>query len=294
MATDTILSSSGVYTTVLGALNQFQSFTDLIYTAMIDTTLNSKYNILNTYNGGAPPTTPALKYFGIGTSGFKNLDTNQSSVPYPGDARMMDLYRPMPIRCIPLDDSGVEESGYMTDTERAKYRMRVIEVHNGIKYACYYLKLIEFDGSVEITSKDLNGNESEFVMDSTWLNPTPPNLDQVGGNINSEVDRLIVRATGYCYISNAEIMEAVTAIYNSDSNYARISEIGYYTGCDVAVDSSRNPVDDAEITGYEDNEAAYAQLAKGYCFRGAELYTTGSTMTKKVVLESECPINGIV
>ena len=43
MASETVLRSSGVYTTILGALNQFQAFTELTYRAMWETTLNSKY-----------------------------------------------------------------------------------------------------------------------------------------------------------------------------------------------------------------------------------------------------------
>lgn len=278
MANETVLRSSGVCTTILGVLNQFQAFTDLAYAPMFETTLNSKYGILT--NIVAPPTTPALKYFGIGTRGYQNIDTQQSSLPYPGDARCMDLYRPIPFRCIPVD----EENDVMTKEERDKYRMRVIETHNGINYACYYLKAINFTkGVVEIVKKDADGYETPFSLDPSWLKPNPPVINQIGGNINTNVNRIIVRTTGVCEVTHEEIMEAVSVIHNNDSNYARISELGYYTGCDEESTTEQ---------GITYTEAAYVQLAKMHCFRGSELFTAGSYITPTVSLESECCING--
>lgn len=285
MANETILRTSGVCTTILGVLNQFQAFTDLIYNALPNTTLNSKYKVLNDIT--EPPFTPALKYFGIGTRGYQNIDMNQSALPFPGDARCMDLYSPLPFRCIPVD----EESDILSPTERAKYRMRVVQTYNGVEYACYYLKLIDFSTkSVEIVKKDADGYETPFDLDPAWLTPQPPTLNQVGGNIDTNVNRIIVRATGVCTVTHEEIMEAVSVIHNNDSNFARISELGYYTGCDVGVDANGVVVADDDLIVH--NEAAYVQLAKMHCFRGSELFTAGSYITPTVSLESECCING--
>ena len=296
MASETVLRSSGVYTTILGALNQFQAFTELTYRAMWDTTLNSKYDVLTGYHENRPTDVPALRYFGIGTRGYQNINLEQSALPFPGDGRMMDLYRPLPIRCIPLE----EEASIMTDALRKNYRMRVVERHNGIDYACYYLKLIQFGNEIEIVKKDADGKETAYTLDSSWLTPNPPDINQVGGNINANVNRIIVRAAGTCEVTHEEIMEAVTAIHNSELDYARISEIGYYTGCEVPVvyepgSAVNTPIQDlTTLTGNEQKEAFFVQLAKGHCFRGSELFTEGSYISPKVTLESDVCINGSI
>lgn len=289
MPTETVLRTTGVYTTLLGALNQFQAFTALAYQAMENTTLNYKYANLEGASGvvhfPVPPTTPALSYFGIGVRGFINIG-DYSSVPYPGDARMMDLYQPIPIRCVRLD----EEASIMSKEERSKYRLRVVRVINDVEYALYYLKMIEFDPVISIVSKDTDGTETPFVPSEAWLNPNPPAINETGGLIDTTINRLIVRATGVCTVTHDEVMEAVNVLYNGDTNYAKISEVGYYTGCDVDVTSDWVYTEDEDSAAYK--EAVYVQLAKGHCYRGSELVTAGSYIKPVVTLESETCING--
>ena len=296
MATETVLRSSGVYTTVLGALNQFQAFTNLPYSAMVNTTLNKKYTDATWVNhnytklwfeSGAPVTTPCLQYFGIGTRGYKNIDLEQSAIPFPGDSRMMDLYSPIPFRCVPLD----EEDTRITAAERAKYRMRVVANFNGITYVMYYLKLIEFGSAVEVIKRDADGTESAYSLDASWLNPNPPDLNEISGSIDTNVNRIVVRASGVCRVTHDELAEAVSVIHNGDSSFYRISEIGYYTGCDISLNEDRAMVDDDDSSA-KYKEATYVQLAKGHNFRGSELSTAGSYITPKVTFESECCING--
>lgn len=290
MSTESVLRSSGVYTTILGALNQFQAFTDLQYSPMPTTTLNAKY-ASDPANRGVvnlqqPPTTPALAYFGIGTRGFMNVGS-YSSVAYPGDARMMDLYAPIPIRCIRTSDEV-----NMSAEERDKYRLRVVKtLDDGLEYALYYLKKIEFSPTIEVVSKDTDGRENTFTFDpSTWLyNPVVPSLDETGGFINTNINRVIVRAKGICTVTHDEIMEAVNHMHNGDTNYARVSEIGYYTGCEVGVNADWTYTESSSDIVY--NEAAYVQLAKGHCFRGSELTTPGSVIKPVVTFESESCIN---
>lgn len=289
MATETVLRSSGVYTTILGALNQFQAFTNLAYNAMNKTTLNYKYasapGTISVLNITTPPTTPALAYFGIGTRGFINQG-DYSSVPYPGDARMMDLYAPLPIRCVRED----EEDTILPVTERSKYRLRVVKEVNGTRYALYYLKLISFDPTVSIVGKDTTGKETPYTIDESNLSPIPPTINELGGMIDTNLNRIIVRATGICEVTHDEVMEAVNVLHNGDTNYAKISEIGYYTGCDVKVTEDWEYTENASSAVFD--EAVYVQLAKGHCFRGSELSTAGSYIRPVVTLESESCING--
>ena len=288
MSIETVLRTSGVYTTILGALNQFQALTNINYdTGMETTTLNYKYRNKGALNI-APPTVPILSYFGIGVRGFVNSGT-YDAIPRSGDSRMMDLYMPIPIRCVPID---AEDDKLGAD--RNKYRLRVVEERNGIAYAMYYLKCIEFANKIDIKQRDVDGNENDFIFDSeTWLNnPPPPSTNEHGGSINTNTNRVIVRASGVCEITHDEIMEAVSVLYNGDTNYARISEIGYYTGCDVDVTNDWEYTEEgSEVAKYK--EAVFVQLAKGHCFRGSELSTPNSYIKPIVTLESESCIYDI-
>ena len=288
MANESVLRSSGVTTTIIGVLNQFQSFVNLRYSAMPSTTLNAKYGLtsINGVDLTMAAFTPTLKYFGIGTKGFQNMNLQQSAVPFPGDARCMDLYSPIPFRCVPVEND-------LTLAERRKYRLRVEETIGGVTYAKYYLKMIDFSGAIQIVKKDADGTEKAFDLNPTWLNPNVPDLSQLGGNINTNVNRIIVRATGDCIVTHDEIMEAVSVLYNNDLDYARISEIGYYTGYDVSfstTNADQHEFEPQEVPDTWYSEAAYVQLAKHHCFRGSELYTAGSYIKPKVSLESECCI----
>ena len=288
MSNETVLRSSGVTTTILGVLNQFQSFVNLSYNAMPRTTLNAKYSVssINGVDLTAAAYTPTLKYFGVGTKGFQNMNLQQSAIPFPGDARCMDLYAPIPFRCVPVDSD-------LTTVERKKYRMRVTKTIGGVTYALYYLKMIDFSGTIDIVRKDASGDEHAFSLNEAWLTPNVPDMNQIGGNINTNTNRVIVRATGECVVTHEEIMEAVSVLYNNDLDYARISEIGYYTGYDVGFNPANANEYEYEPTMLADTwyaEAAYVQLAKHHCFRGSELYTAGSYIKPKVSLESECCI----
>ena len=295
MSTETVLRSSGVYTTLLGALNQFQAFTDLEYPRDMNfTTLNAKYfNAQGTsgvLNVALPPYPPILAYFGVGTEGFHNVG-DHFSIPYPGDARMMDLYSPIPIRCVRID----EEKDVLPASERSKYRLRVCKTINGVPYALYYLKLIEFNRTIDVVTKDTDGVETPYAFDDSNLYPSPPAINETGGLIDTTVNRIIVRAKGTCTLRHDEIMEAVNVLYNGDTNFAKISEIGYYTGCDVDVSSDWTiPADEDTTTPRVFKEAVYVQLAKGHCYRGSELSTPNSIVRPIVTLESESCINGIV
>ena len=294
--TETVLRSSGVTTTIFGILNQFHSFTNLQYVTRFATTLNSKYGVLNQTAYQTPKFVPTLKYFGIGTKGFQNIDMDQGALPNAGDARCMDLYGPLPIRVVKKS----ELASVMPPAERRKYRMMQTKTYDGEEYALFYLKLIEFDNNVEIIKKDADGVTSVYEPDPQyWLSPQPPDRNEIGGAINTNVNRIIVRAKGKCEIRHDEIMEAVTILHEGNMDFARISEIGYYTGYDVAfnannVDLSTLPA--SEVANLSEDsktyEAAYVQLAKHHCSRGHELYTQGSYMIPTISLESECCING--
>ena len=271
---DTVFKSAGSVTTILGAMNQFQAFADLDFVDDVRTTLNAKYNLFPERH---PTTVPMLRYFGIGIRGYQNTDGNQGARPFSPIATDMDLYTPIPIRCVPATND-------LTQTERQRYRMRVRTTFNGVEYICYYLKTIIWDPShVELVQKDTDDVETPYALDPSNLNPEPPSFE-TGGSIDTNLNRVIVRATGVCEITGAEVNEAVNVIYGADVSKARISELGFYTGCDIGVDSNEQPVDGAGMN----KEAIYVQLCKKRCTLGTDLSDPGSLMRPYVSFESSC------
>ena len=271
---DTVFKSAGSVTTILGAMNQFQAFADLDFVDDVRTTLNAKYNLFPERH---PTTVPMLRYFGIGIRGYQNTDGNQGARPFSPKATDMDLYTPIPIRCVPATND-------LTQTERQRYRMRVRTTFNGVEYICYYLKTIVWDPShVELVQKDTDDVETPYALDPSNLNPEPPSFE-TGGSIDTNLNRVIVRATGVCEITGAEVNEAVNVIYGADVSEARISELGFYTGCDIGVDSNEQPVDGAGMN----KEAIYVQLCKKRCTLGTDLSDPGSLMRPYVSFESSC------
>lgn len=271
---DTVFKSAGSVTTILGAMNQFQAFADLDFVDDVRTTLNAKYNLFPERH---PTTVPMLRYFGIGIRGYQNTDGNQGARPFSPKATDMDLYTPIPIRCVPATND-------LTQMERQRYRMRVRTTFNGVEYICYYLKTIVWDPShVELVQKDTDDVETPYALDPSNLNPEPPSFE-TGGSIDTNLNRVIVRATGVCEITGAEVNEAVNVIYGADVSKARISELGFYTGCDIGVDSNEQPVDGAGMN----KEAIYVQLCKKRCTLGTDLSDPGSLMRPYVSFESSC------
>ena len=271
---DTVFKSAGSVTTILGAMNQFQAFADLEFVDDIRTTLNAKYNL---FPDRHPTTVPMLRYFGIGIRGYQNTDGNQGARPFNPKATDMDLYTPIPIRCVPATND-------LTQTERQRYRMRVRATYNGVEYICYYLKTIVWDPNhVELVQKDTEDVETPYALDPSNLSPEPPTFE-VGGSIDTNLNRVIVRATGVCEITGAEVMEAVNVIYGADISKARISEMGFYTGCDIGVDGDEQPVDGNGVN----KEAIYVQLCKKRCTLGTDLSDPGSSMRPYVSFESSC------
>lgn len=271
-----ILETRGQCTTILGAVNMLSGFiSGLSYYEDKTSTLNAKYGV----NASVSPTKiPQLKYFGCGVKGYKNLNTQQGSRRYDPESTNMDLYQPIPIRCVPL----AEEAEIMTPEVRKSYRLRVVTAGpNGVQYACYYLKVLTCDpATVEIIQKDADGHETVYTLDPQNLRPTPLNPEE-GGVIDTNSGRTIVRATMKVNLYADEILEAINNLYDGDvDTYGRISEYGFYTGCEVEVDSS-----ESIVTSGVNKEAVYVQLAKHVCSCGVDLAAASSFISPAIRFE---------
>ncbi len=195
---ESIFHVEGSTSTLLGILNQFHGATDLKYQTILGSTINYKRNVLPNIE---PPSLPLLRYFGIGINGFYNTDDANGRAPHQPLPTNMDLYEPIPFRCVPIEND-------LTPEERANYRLREIRLINGSSYCLYWLKLITYDpDTVSIMQKTPSGAEDIFnIADPATIaarrNPIPPVLS-TGGTTPLSQNRLIVRATGKCLITGA-------------------------------------------------------------------------------------------
>lgn len=286
MSEQTIFHPAGTVTTLLGLLNQFHGFSDpndLHYRVFPETTLDYKYGV-HLQEIQAPQSVPVFRYFGIGINGFRNLDTATNAIPHQPLATNLDLYQPIPFRVRPLEDD-------LTASERTDYRLRVPLTVEGVKYVAYYLKRIHFDpANVELIQRAADGTETPHTLDSSQLYPEPPTAE-IGGLVTSNLNSLIVRATGECVVTGKEIQEARTILLGMSAQTSfQISEYGFYTGCEYWVDSNEELCGDCSIVpktaAYVNKEAVYVQLAKHQCTLGDDLTESSSSVTTQVTFEA--------
>jgi len=256
--------------TLICVRNELIGRTNLINVDMLkDSTINSKYDI---YKDILPSFFPTkINYFGIGNNGFKTLDDMNSLIPRKPDFRNMDLYSPIPFRCVPIDDD-------LDEMTQAKYRMKVMKLYNDINYWCYYLKVIEYlSTDINLVYTNLEtGDEDTLIINYNNLNPIPSDIvspDSIDSTYecNAYVDTKLI-------IEGNEIIEAINILYNGDLSKCNISEIGLYSGEDKVVQDSL----DNEYT-----EAIFTQLMTHHCFTGVDLSNPSTVYEKDLrIVES--------
>lgn len=238
------------------------------------TTLNYLHTVAPTRIPTAPSETPKIRYFGVGTRGFYNIDDDNKSKPNEVRNTNMGLYRPLPIRCVPLAED-------LTTTERARYRMRVVEQDiAGNPIVSYYLKVIDYtDDRVKYMRRDpITGVQTPYVFDYGDLTPTPP-TPPITGTVTANVELVNATVGMSMSLTNAEVIEAAMLRYG-DPWYATISEIGLYSGFDATHSAS-------DIAGVDFTyiEAMYSQLILHYTSApGHNLSTPDSTLRISGVL----------
>lgn len=267
----TTLGASKSVPTIFGMINQFQGLVDIPYVNRLDTTLNSKYNVY----GSEPPTSiPQMKYFGIGIKGFYNVDDNILSQPYSPNAGELDLYQPIPFRCVPIDED-------LSATERAKYRMRVKINVNDVEYWAYYLKVVEITSSaVQVKKITTDNQEEDYVIDTANLNPVPSKTSTTGV-VEGTSGEISVSVSCNCRITGAEVLEAIGVLFEGDTRYAKISEYGIYTGIDKVVSGY-----DHNDIAFNYTESIYTQLAHKTCTNGDDFSNISTDKTRGVVFEN--------
>lgn len=195
----------------------------------MDCTLNSLYNV---YQAVQPVTIPKIQYFGIGIGGKYNITDTDLSEAYKPETFEMNLAKPIPFRCLPED-----EDSLLTSTERAKYRMRVLQTFGGVKYYCYYLKKMEFTDEVGFIYTDpVTQKESAYILDPTNLRPTRKK-PSTSGLVDATLSEITTCAVAKATITGEEVVEAINVLYEGDLRYAVLSELGIYSGEDKLVEA---------------------------------------------------------
>lgn len=205
------------------------------YEPIENTTLNEKFGILTT----TPLPTgvyPTLKYYAIGVGGESTLDGNNDfnySEHSPIDAALFK-HIPFVMRNAITND--------LTAEEKANYRMRTLEYHNGIQYACYYLKVItDFDlksyfYSIRTLSEGISvSSPSLSILDtnkSELLNPTPKSR-KVSFDTSNTIDYITKLAKLNFSLLDDDIKELKDVLTILDLTNRKLTEIGICTGIDV-------------------------------------------------------------
>lgn len=180
-------------------------------------TLNQKFNVEadETLNMGE---VPHAGYICIGNAGHTAaVENNITSIKgVPRLSLAAALYNHMPFVIRPVTDD-------LSETERAPYRMRVIEVHGGVSYAAYYLKAFHHS-IVNITS--------DYTPDASHLDPQHPTTT------NSNVLATVAEIPFVLSASEIDNIKEAQQLIHGVEGFATISEIGLVTGVDrdVSVD----------------------------------------------------------
>lgn len=202
-------------------------------------TLNEKYEVLAEESLGQKNARDMyLHYFGVGVrgsncdgkdlNGVTKMKVNQHQ---PIDA---NLFTAVPFIARPLDND-------LDNLNRAKYRMRTVEERNGIPYAFYWLKLINFENynpsEKKITRDPVTGVEDVKPLihtEDNLKNPQPVPFTS-DGSVPISNEYVNSSAILDCSLTQADLRELSLAckIYYNDASYASINEVGVAYGIDT-------------------------------------------------------------
>ena len=264
-----IIADSFDTTSLLGSQLGLSVLLPVTTTEQPELTLNNYYNIAtqyNTLNGEVPK----LRYFGVGIKGCYNADDGILSSAYNPERTDMNLYQPIPIRCRPVDED-------LSDSERSKYRLRLRKtLTDGNEYFLYYLKVLNFDEGVRFKSVNTStGAEDTYELSTEYLDPKPKKP-----NTNVTIETSATSIVAYCEanveISGKEVLEYINVAQNGDTRYAKISEIGFFTGIDREVPGS--VVSNNQSVAINYTEACYTQLYNHATWLGTALSSEDMTI----------------
>ena len=193
-----------------------------------NSTLNEKLDIAAS-NSITADERHALNYMVIGRGGHYYEGSVKNYKHKKTDAGLWDQI-PFVMRTLDND---------LSEEERANYRLRRVEEHDGVTYVVYYGKVIpESSEDISITKittgNDGSTTEDVFIATSDNLNLNLNDRDPLGTPSNVSFHS----SSGFNISLNAtdiEELKNVGMILNGDEDYATISELGICFGVDQDV-----------------------------------------------------------
>lgn len=172
-----------------------------------------------------------LGYVCIGINGHRNIkDSNMVDVTLPVEHKPTDtgLYRIIPFVIKPLTSD-------LSDSERARYRLRKILRIEGEMYAAYYLKKLETQNTEPTLI--LNTVDKGDITSTVWV-PTINNLRPTQPDIGYRNDGSFMTVVANLNFTFSEqdvewYFEAMELLFGH-RHYA-ITELGFCTGADKAI-----------------------------------------------------------
>lgn len=221
--------------TAWGSYLQTCLLLDLTFAMMTDTTLNEKFNV----QSGIQPAhnvIPTQRYYCIGNGGHTmtvGADGLTAPTPLQHEATDAALFNHLPFIMRPVASD-------LSVSQMAQYALRVVQQFNGVSYACYYLRRIDFTNvAAQIQMNTVaNGTTTTtpYVANAANLNPTPPavsssSVSTVSGDY---LTAAAILALSFSEQDATELVNCANIIYG-DARYAIISEIGLVSGVDQVV-----------------------------------------------------------
>ena len=196
-------------------------------------TLNEAFSVGEI--SSVPDQYPTIKYLMIGVGGSRVSAGASNRVAIdvlthqPTDAT---LFEPVPFVLAPANDD-------LPALERARYRLRKLEVINGVSYWAYYLKIfstsgVHIDSTIVTVLDGIIQTTEPYIPTNSRLSPIPVDLGNLSYNI-SNGQHLVTEAVVPVILSSADIDSIIAAciIKYGSIQYATISEVAIVSGYDV-------------------------------------------------------------
>ena len=258
-----VIADSFNTTTLLGSHLGLSALLPVPFDRKPEDTLNAHLNI---FPNEAFNEMPKLRYFGVGIRGCYNADDEILASAYNPSRVNMNLFGLIPIRCVPVDED-------LSDAERAQYRLRQRKTVGGEECFLYYLKVMGFDNSIKFKRiNNSTGEETPYELNPEYLNPTPIK-PATNTTVETSDSSIVAYCTANVNLQANEVLEYINRRYDGDTRWARISEIGFFTGVDKQVSGTSG-----QGVAFNYTEALYTMLYEHLTWTGTPLTHIGANI----------------
>lgn len=205
-------------------------------------TLNEHLKIEN--GTPLPPGLPKIGYICLGRGGYVNATAaGGESIQH---VQMHKITSAIPFDLIPVAVRDIDND--FTAVERANYRLRKLETHNGAQKFVYYGLKVDITSSTpkidKFTTVEGQTQTESFVPNANQLSVDPVSLDSGGQPIQSTGQHLSVYVPFTITLTKqqiTDIIEAVT-ITRGSANLATINELCIVSGLDKDISNTMGGV----------------------------------------------------